>query len=225
MPVNGFPIVSVVPKMTPTPSAVTSTVRRSINARRTLQTTMSKLAWRSMRRTRDSLKRRKVTKGKMPPKPSAPGTPPHTLEYTDSKRRSAFPLRSLRFQQMSEFTWRVGVAPFSPMAKTETSRKIPRLHETGGVNHKKNKWKYKGNPYGSREPRSRAAKEAYKRKLKIMFREDNNRLNNKLGFWNRITRVYTYPPRPYLVPGANKAIRELAKNNRLPFIVGVYFNR
>lgn len=117
------------------------------------------------------------------------------------------------------------MAPFSPMAKTEASRKIPRLHETGGVQHKRNKWKYKGNPYGSREPRSRAAKEAYKKKLRIMFREDNNRLNNKLGFWNRVTRVYTYPPRPYLVPGANKAIQELSRNNRLPFIVGVYFNR
>jgi hypothetical protein len=134
-------------------------------------------------------------------------------------------MRTILYQQTGAFTWRVGVAPFSPMAKHERIRKIPRLHERGGANEKVRPWKYKGNPYGSREPRTKAAKLAYRRKLKQMFRTEDQQLVDRLKFWRRLKYMQTYPPRPYLIPGANKAIRELSKKGDLPFIVGVYFNR
>ena len=225
MPVNGFPIASIVPRMTPNAGAVMGAVRRSINAKKELETTMSKLAWRAMRRTRDSIPKRTVTRGKMPPKASMPYHPPHTLKYTNRPAKSSFPMRTILWQRTGLFEWRVGVAPFSPMAKHERIRKIPRLHERGGVNEKVRPWKYRGNPYGHREPRSQAAKTAYKRKLRRMFATEDPQLVDRLKFWRRLKYMQHYPPRPYLIPGANKAIRELAKNNRLPFIVGVYFNR
>lgn len=220
MPVNGIPIFSFNFGMYPSYSAFYQAVNRSINAHKRMEKTMNHLAWRSMRRSRDSIRRRTVKPGKHP-KPSAPGTPPHTLKYVARPNTASWPMRTITYGRFGMFTWRVGVAPFSPMAKTPQSRKIPHLHEAGGVQYF-NKWKYHGRPYGHRLPRTRKAKDAYLAKMKILFATEDPTLAKRLLIW-RVPRTAHYAKRAYLVPGANKAISEMRSKGNLPFIVGVYF--
>ena len=221
MPMSAFPIVSILPRLTPTVPAIESSLGRAVAARIRLEKTMNRLAWRAMRRSRDSMRKRTVKAGKRFPSPSVAPKPPHSLRYETGHHPSAYPMRTILYQQFGLFTWRVGVAPFAPMARKEESRRIPVIHETGGTNTK-SRWKYHGRTYGHRLPRTRAAKDAYLRHLRMLFRTEDPTLSRRLRVWREV-RTLSYPPRPYLIPGANKAIAEFKRHGELPWAVGVYF--
>lgn len=162
-------------------------------------------------RMMNSIKKRSYSKRGRKPKPSAPGTPPHSIAQeggtTDKKGRPAkfYRHRQIRYDKIGPLKYSVGVAPF--LGGGNKIMEVPKLHETGGgITRTRNA--YHGNPYGSRQKATAKQKAAYRRKMRRAFDENDVYTLRRLGIW-KDTKTYNYPRRPYLEPAARKAAQEL----------------
>lgn len=175
-------------------------------------------------RTRDRMKRsfkqRSYTSKGKKPAPSTPGTPPHAISQPSSteKTRTGRPkkyyrIKNVLYEKMGRLKYAVGVAPFA--SGGNKIMEVPKLHETGGTITRVRRFYHtrdgaKGKPYGQRKKISRKAKDAYLKKLRQGFAENNTDLLKKLGIWAE-TQTANYPHRRYLEPAAQDAANTLPK--------------
>lgn len=162
-------------------------------------------------RMMNSMRKRSYSSKGRRPKPAPAGTPPHAIatpgEGTTKKGRPKmdYRIRHIHYEKMGPLTYAVGVAPF--LSGGSHIMEVPRLHETGGgITRTRNA--YHGRPYGQRHKISKKAKEAYKRKMRRAFENNDTLTLNRLLIGKK-TQTFNYPRRPYLEPAAKKAAQEL----------------
>jgi hypothetical protein len=159
----------------------------------------------------NSIKKRSYSKKGRKPAPSAPGSPPHSIAQdggtTDKKGRPAkfYRHRQIRYDKIGPLKYSVGVAPF--IGGGNHIMEVPEVMEKGGTLTRK-RWAYGGNKFGQRKRATQRQKEAYKRKMRQAFANNDHYALGLLGIGQK-TITGHYQRRPYLEPAARKAADEL----------------
>lgn len=185
------------------------TVRK--NYQNGLPKQMAVAANRVRSRMMNSLAKRNYSKKGKKPAPAPAGSPPHAIGIpgegvtkTGRPKRN-YRIRQIQYAKMGPLTYAVGVAPFA--GGGSHIMEVPKLHETGGgITRTRNA--YHGNKHGQRKKISQKAKDAYRRKMRQAFAENDEMTLRRLKIW-KDTKTYHYPRRPYLEPAAKKAAQEL----------------
>lgn len=168
---------------------------------------MAVVANRVRSRMINSMKRKSYTSKGKKPAPSTPGTPPHSISQPSSsdKKKKFYRMRVVKYEKMGRLKYAVGVAPFADGGKH--TMEVPGIQEKGGtINRVGNK--YHGNKIGQRHKITRKQKDAFLRRMRRGFANQDEKLLRSLLIWRSHTAAH-YPRRAYLEPAARKARREL----------------
>jgi len=156
--------------------------------RRATATPMRKAAFQLMKRQKKRLHKRRISKKGARPKPSAPGSSPHTIQEPGKKQ---YRLALIGYEQVDASTYMVGVRVLTPKKSTAN---VPKTHETGGIIQKPEttRWFSKGG-----KARSQKQSQAFRAKLKNADNDLAWKLRNN---FSTIAQRGRYPARPFLVP-------------------------
>ncbi len=167
-------------------------------------TPLSRMGAYARKTAMNSLKSRKgKRKNGGRPKPSAAGTPPHSLYFSESERSHRIK-KHIGFEKAGMTSIIVGPRLLTPR-KTQTL--TPELHEKGGsarikaVVYKTDRLRRHLKGTGKA---SKAQAEAYRRKL-----EDGSIQRNEANGFVVETRSVQYPQRPYMKPAVVKTFANL----------------